>query len=618
MKLKSIVLLFLLIPASSFAVDLGSAGTATCNNTTPDMHGYNMFTVGKWWQEFGRDITSDPIDPNSDAIIALANGHNLHVDFAASTCTGGYGNSIYSMPINIVSGNQATSGVSIPYTGGGSTAPGDVVPSSASAPQSDCVGNPATPTIPCVANIPIPTPAPMEEGVFPYTATFPTTTGPYSGGDHHLLIAQRNETTGGIDTLFELYQAYLTSTGWWASTISTWNMNTGIPRKMGYTSGDVAGLPILPLMPKYDEYLNGTMNHALRMPLGGSLVVGGFVWPGRHGMSSSITTGIPFGGRFRIKASWYTANRSSYTGYAGAIVDTLYHYGGINSDNETTGGTGLYLTGLSDDRIDETNLLTLQNIPNTAFEVLLIHPVYSVTKAPACIKLNTPFVFTLSHYPSDDVNYSSAHYLIVDGANYNVAHLDDSHPTTTISWTPTTLGTHILHFDQSGEYSLADSSASQAITVTSTGSCAQYFTLAYSAGAYGTVSGSTPQTVNSGGSGTAVAAVANPGYHFVSWSDGVTTAARTDANVTANTSVAASFAVNSYTLTFSAGRYGSIQGTKTQSVGYGGSTSNVKAVPDQHHQFINWTGTNGFITTTANPLVLNDVKVNQSIKANFK
>ena len=50
-------------------------------------------------------------------------------------------------------------------------------------------------------------------------------------------------------------------------------------------------------------------------------------------------------------------------------------------------------------------------------------------------------------------------------------------------------------------------------------------------------SGTTPQTVNHGSSGTAVTAQPATGYHFVSWSDGVTTATRTDTNVTANKSV---------------------------------------------------------------------------------
>ena len=50
--------------------------------------------------------------------------------------------------------------------------------------------------------------------------------------------------------------------------------------------------------------------------------------------------------------------------------------------------------------------------------------------------------------------------------------------------------------------------------------------------------------MNFGASGTQVTALANPGYHFVSWSDGVMSAARTDANPSTNISVTASFAIN--------------------------------------------------------------------------
>jgi|GEM_PF-3705897 len=72
------------------------------------------------------------------------------------------------------------------------------------------------------------------------------------------------------------------------------------------------------------------------------------------------------------------------------------------------------------------------------------------------------------------------------------------------------------------------------------------YTLTYVAGTGGTISGATSQTVASGGSGTAVTAVANTGYQFASpiWNDGKTTAtpaARTETNVTANATYTASF-----------------------------------------------------------------------------
>ena len=48
------------------------------------------------------------------------------------------------------------------------------------------------------------------------------------------------------------------------------------------------------------------------------------------------------------------------------------------------------------------------------------------------------------------------------------------------------------------------------------------YTLNYSAGVNGSITGDTPQTVNHGGSGTAVTALPAAGYHFVNWSDGST------------------------------------------------------------------------------------------------
>ena len=68
------------------------------------------------------------------------------------------------------------------------------------------------------------------------------------------------------------------------------------------------------------------------------------------------------------------------------------------------------------------------------------------------------------------------------------------------------------------------------------------FTLTYTAGSHGTISGTSPQTVAYGASGTGVTAMPDTGYHVVSWSDGVLSASRTDSNVTADLSVMANFA----------------------------------------------------------------------------
>jgi len=75
-------------------------------------------------------------------------------------------------------------------------------------------------------------------------------------------------------------------------------------------------------------------------------------------------------------------------------------------------------------------------------------------------------------------------------------------------------------------------------------------TLTYTAGAGGTISGTTPQTVNYGANGTAVTAVPATNYIFVNWSDTNTINPRTDTNVTGNIAVTANFVFNKFLVTF--------------------------------------------------------------------
>ena len=76
------------------------------------------------------------------------------------------------------------------------------------------------------------------------------------------------------------------------------------------------------------------------------------------------------------------------------------------------------------------------------------------------------------------------------------------------------------------------------------------YILTYLPGTCGTISGTTPQTVSYGGSGTYVEAPVNSGYHFVNWSDGNTNAGRRDTNVTTDISVTANCVINTHRVTF--------------------------------------------------------------------
>lgn len=67
------------------------------------------------------------------------------------------------------------------------------------------------------------------------------------------------------------------------------------------------------------------------------------------------------------------------------------------------------------------------------------------------------------------------------------------------------------------------------------------YSLSYTAGTGGSITGTASQRINSGNDGTAVTATPDAGYVFDTWSDGVLTATRTDNNITANKSVTATF-----------------------------------------------------------------------------
>lgn len=69
------------------------------------------------------------------------------------------------------------------------------------------------------------------------------------------------------------------------------------------------------------------------------------------------------------------------------------------------------------------------------------------------------------------------------------------------------------------------------------------YTLIYIAGSNGSVEGMAIQVVLYGEDGASVTAVPDEGYYFVEWSDGISTATRTDINVTADLEVTANFAL---------------------------------------------------------------------------
>lgn len=118
-------------------------------------------------------------------------------------------------------------------------------------------------------------------------------------------------------------------------------------------------------------------------------------------------------------------------------------------------------------------------------------------------------------------------------------------------------------------------------------------TLTYEASEGGTIQGETSQEVAIGGDAKTVTAVPDEGYEFVKWDDGLTTASRTDKNVTEKKTYTAIFQkkeipAEQVTVTYAAGEGGRIEGNAKQTITKGGSTTAVKAVANAGYTFVKW------------------------------
>ncbi len=114
------------------------------------------------------------------------------------------------------------------------------------------------------------------------------------------------------------------------------------------------------------------------------------------------------------------------------------------------------------------------------------------------------------------------------------------------------------------------------------------FTLDYSAGAGGSLSGNTNQTVQYGQD--------QPCRPFptrattVGWSDGSTDNPRTDTNVTANINVTANFALDEYTLTVNTTGNGSVDKNPDQATYHYGDVVVLTATANLSWTFTGWSG----------------------------
>lgn len=134
-----------------------------------------------------------------------------------------------------------------------------------------------------------------------------------------------------------------------------------------------------------------------------------------------------------------------------------------------------------------------------------------------------------------------------------------------------------------------------------------FYKLEYKAGEGGFISGTALQNLRENTEGSAVTAIANEGYRFVGWSDGKTTAVRSDV-VTSHMTVTAIFEpIPTYTVEYLPSEGGSIEGYSSQTVPQGAQSSAVTAVAQAGYRFIGWS--DGVTEATRSDVIISDLYV---------
>ena len=262
-------------PTTTVAHPTTTSGAPPSTTTTvvasggPQLGGCPVLPADNAWN---RDISSDPVDPQSGAYVASigATGH-LHPDFGSSPADG--------IPYVVVPGTQPE----VPIT---FTAYGD---------ESD------------PGPYPVPLDAPVE-----------------AGSDRHVLVADTASCK-----LYEMSNAQRTTNGWSADAGAVFDLRSDALRPDHWTSADAAGLPILPGLVRYDEVTAGHIDHALRFTVVSTQRA--FIHPATHFASSSTDPTLPpMGLRLRMRADFDT---SSLHGEALVITQAMKRYGLVVADN---------------------------------------------------------------------------------------------------------------------------------------------------------------------------------------------------------------------------------------------------------------------------------------------
>lgn len=196
-----------------------------------------------------------------------------------------------------------------------------------------------------------------DRGPYAVPLNAPIEGGSNGTGDRHTLALDTDNCI-----LYELYRAFPQSSSWTADSGAIFDLRSNALRPLTWTSGDAAGLPILPGLVNYDEILTGEIKHAIRFTVPQTRRE--YVWPARHYASSLTGTQYPrMGERFRLKANF---DISGFPADVQIILRAMKKYGIILADN----GSAWYISGKPDSRWNNNNLRTLQQLTGSNFEAV--------------------------------------------------------------------------------------------------------------------------------------------------------------------------------------------------------------------------------------------------------
>lgn len=252
--------------------------------------------------EWYRDVLNDPVDPNSDAIIAAIGGAILHPEFGAP-----FNGVPQGFPINVLDGTEPMISVEFEIKN-----------------ESDLV------------QYRVPVHPVLEQG-----------------GDCHYIGVDR---AAGL--VYELYNLTFDGTTWRAYAGVVWRMDGPQIRRLGDTSADASGCPMVQGMIRPEEvFRDGRINHAIRVTVPVTRIRKAFVFPANHMVTGGGTDAlrVPMGARFRMK---FSTDMSMLPGPARIIAEGMKRFGLIVVDGTTS--NRMFFSGCPDASWDNNVLAAIK------------------------------------------------------------------------------------------------------------------------------------------------------------------------------------------------------------------------------------------------------------------